>query len=184
MNAQFIVLGFLSLKSMTGYEIKKKFSFSFAFFSGLSFGSIYPALKKLEDKGFISMRMEIQDGAPNRKIYTITERGRKEFLKQLRSPMQLEKGKSIFLTRLFFFAHLSPEEQSGIASTYLEAIRETQGMLQKAEPLIESHADQFQLLCFNFGQRFFNDLARNVTRTIEEMKTFTENSPIPCNEEK
>ena len=105
MSAQFIVLGFLSLKSMTGYEIKKNFSFSFSFFSGLSFGSIYPALKKLEDKGLITMRMEIQDGAPNRKIYTITEQGREEFLGQLRSPILLEKGKSTFLTRLFFFAH-------------------------------------------------------------------------------
>ena len=83
MDAKAIILGFLMQKSMTGYELKKAFSISFSFFSGLSYGSIYPALKKMEQQGLITMRMEIQEGLPNKKIYTITKLGREKFLSQL-----------------------------------------------------------------------------------------------------
>ncbi len=87
MDVQSVLLGFLMNTSMTGYDLKKAFSISFSFFSGLSYGSIYPALKKMENHGLVSKRTEIQDGAPNRKVYTITEAGRVAFLDSLRSPL-------------------------------------------------------------------------------------------------
>ena len=96
MDVQSIILGFLMQQSMTGYDLKKAFSMSFSFFSGLSYGSIYPALKKMEKLGLISMKVEIQDGAPNRKIYTITEAGRKSFLESLQTPLVPERHKSVF----------------------------------------------------------------------------------------
>ena len=49
MDVQSVLLGFLMNTSMTGYDLKKAFSISFSFFSGLSYGSIYPALKKMEN---------------------------------------------------------------------------------------------------------------------------------------
>jgi len=76
MDVRSIILGFLMGQSMTGYELRKFFSLSFSFFSGLSYGSIYPALRKLESEGLISMALQVRDASPNRKIYTITERGR------------------------------------------------------------------------------------------------------------
>ena len=171
MDVRSILLGFFMYRSMTGYELKKFFSISFSFFSGLSYGSIYPALKKMEQEGLITMRMERQERTPNRKIYTITEAGRETFLKALKAPFAFEGAKSAFLTHLFFFAYLSPEERLASTRKYLDTVREMLLNLEQARPEIEAHADEFQFLSFQFGLRFFHDLARNITGIIESLES-------------
>ena len=171
MDVRTMLLGFLMSGSMTGYELKKKFSISFSFFSALSYGSIYPALKKMEQKNWISLKVEIQDGSPNRKVYTITDAGRKVFLENLRAPFAFESPKNAFLARLFFFANLTPEERLATASQHLESIKEIQRGLEAVEPQIRGRADEYQYLSYRFGVRFFEDLVRNVTQVIEELET-------------
>ena len=170
MDVKTMLLGFLMSNSMTGYEIKKKFSLSFSFFSGLSFGSIYPALKKMEQEGLITLKVEIQDGSPNRKVYTITDEGKKVFLENLRAPFALEPPKDAFLARLFFFGYLSPEERRASAKARLESIKEMQQNLSAVEPQIRGLADEYQYLCYNFGVRLFDDLLRNVEQVVEELE--------------
>ncbi|MBW2410510.1 MAG: PadR family transcriptional regulator [Deltaproteobacteria bacterium] len=170
MDVKSIILGSLFDKSLSGYDLKKIFSLSFTFFSGLSYGSIYPALKKLEQQGLITMQLEIQDSAPNRKVYTITEAGKQTFLDSLRSPFGLEKVKTAFLMRLFFFEHLSQSERLEAANDYLAQIRSVAEHLESLRPEIEAHADRFQLLCFEFGLRFFNDLSANVEMVIVDLQ--------------
>ncbi|MGO9122969.1 MAG: helix-turn-helix transcriptional regulator [Desulfomonilaceae bacterium] len=171
MDVQSILLGFLMRSSMTGYDLKKAFAISFSFFSGLSYGTIYPALKKMEKLGLISKTVEIQDGAPNRKVYTITEAGKKIFLDSLRSPFSPEQPKSPFLMRLFFFAFLPPEERRAIAFGHLRAVEQLRSQLEALRPEVDVHADRFQALCFEFGLHMFRDFARNlgkIVRALEE----------------
>jgi DNA-binding PadR family transcriptional regulator len=168
-DVQSVLLGFLMHKSMTGYDLKKAFSISFSFFSGLSYGTIYPALKKMERQGLISKRLEIQDGIPNRKIYTITEVGRKSFLESLKSPFAPEQPKSSFLMRLFFFAHLTPEERKEIVARQLGSVEQVRRQLEAARPQVQARADRFQYLCFQFGLRFFDDMARNLSQMIDAL---------------
>jgi DNA-binding PadR family transcriptional regulator len=170
MDVRSILLGLLMHRSMTGYEMRKVFSISFAFFSDLSYGSIYPTLKKMERQGLITMELEIQDGAPNRKVYTITEAGRNVFLDALKAPVTLERSKNPFLMRLFFFAHVAPEEQRAIARDYLESIRALHRQLESARPEIEAHADRFQYLCFQFGLRLYSHLVQNVSEVIRALE--------------
>ncbi len=170
MDVQSILLGFLMHKSMTGYDIKKAFSISFSFFSGISYGSIYPALKKMEKLGLISKTVEIQDGAPNRKIYTITEAGKKVFLDSLRSPFSPEQPKSPFLMRLFFFAILPPEERKAIAVEHLRSVEQLRTQLEAIRPEVDTHADRFQLLCFEFGLRMFRDFSTNLSEIVRALE--------------
>jgi DNA-binding PadR family transcriptional regulator len=176
MDTKSMLLGFLIRGPMTGYELKKVFSLSFSFFSGLSFGSIYPALKKMEKEGLIAMRVEVQEGSPDRKVYTITEEGKKGFLEALKAPFTHERGKHPFLTRLFFFAHLTPEERSATARQFLESVEDMQKDLETARPEIETRADPYQFLCYEFGVRLLQDLKRNVrgvVRALEQDKSRT-----------
>ena len=171
MDVQSIILGFLMRGSKTGYDLKQYFSISFSFFSGLSYGSIYPALQRMEKQGWVTMRRERQKRAPDRKVYTITEKGREVFCQALRAPLALETGKSPFLMRLFFFADLSPGERIAMVRDHLRSIENVRSNLEAAGPAIEEHADRFQRLCFLFGLRFFRDLAANVeeiARALEE----------------
>ncbi len=169
MDVQSILLGFLMKKSMTGYDLKKAFSISFSFFSGLSYGSIYPALKKMETQGLISKQVEIQDGAPNRKIYSITDAGKAAFIQALKAPLALEQSKNPFLMRLFFFAYLTPEERQATVVNYLNFVGQVHTQMESARPEIEAHADRFQYLCFEFGLRFFRDLTRNLSEIVHAL---------------
>ncbi len=170
MDVQSVLLGFLMHSSLTGYDLRKAFSMSFSFFSGLSYGSIYPSLKKMESRGLISKQVEIQDGAPNRKVYTITEAGKKVFLEALKSPFVPEQPRSTFLMRLFFFAHLRPEEREAIAIAQLDSVERLRKELDAARPQIEAHADRFQYLCFQIGVRYFENMARDISMMTEALK--------------
>ena len=170
MDVQSVLLGFLMRSSMTGYDLRKAFSMSFSFFSGLSYGSIYPSLKKMESRGLISKHVEIQDGAPNRKVYTITEAGKRVFLDALRSPFVPEQPRNTFLMRLFFFAHLSPEEREAIALAQLDSVERLRKELESARPQIEARADRFQYLCFQIGVRYFENLAGDISMMTEALK--------------
>jgi len=172
MDVKTIMLGFLMDNSMTGYELKKAFSLSFSFFSGISYGSIYPALKKMEGEGLITMTHEIQDGTPNRKVYTITDKGKEIFRDSLREPISLEPKRDSFLMQLIFFAHLSPAERIKKAKQRLESVRKMQSALESLWPDIAEHADQYQVLCYQYGLRHVRDLVKNVevvVRALEEI---------------
>jgi len=171
MDVRSMLLGFLMYGNMTGYDLKKFFSLSFSFFSGLSYGSIYPALKKMEKEGLISMQVEVQDGTPNRKVYTITDAGRAAFAQSLKVPFPADKAKSPFLTRLFFFAHLTPEERLASATEYLESIKNVQQDLGVIDPKIKDGADRYQYLCYQFGVRLYQDLVRNIEVVVNELKS-------------
>jgi DNA-binding PadR family transcriptional regulator len=170
MDVKTILLGSLFDKSLSGYDLKKIFSLSFAFFSGLSYGSIYPALKKLEQKGLITMKLEIQENAPNRKVYTITEAGKQAFLDSLKSPFGLERYKDALLMRMFFFEHLSKQERLDAAGDYLNQVKSVATQLEALRPEVEANADRYQLLCYQFGLRAFKDLIRNIDQVIADLQ--------------
>ncbi|SPF47683.1 putative transcriptional regulator [Syntrophobacter sp. SbD1] len=170
MDIQTVLLGFLIRSCMTGYDLRKAFSMSFSFFSGLSYGSIYPSLKKMESRGLVTKQVVIQDGAPNRKVYTITEAGRKAFLDSLRAPFVPEQPKRAFLMRLFFFAHLSPEERKAIALAQLESVVLLRKELESLRPEIEALADSFQYLCFQIGLRYYDNMASDLSMVLDAMR--------------
>jgi len=170
MDTKFMLLGFLMQGSMTGYEIKKRFSVSFSFFSDLSYGSIYPALKKMKQEGLITMKVEIADETPNRKVYTITDSGEKAFLEALRAPFYFDRPKNAFLARLFFFAHLSHEERLSASKGHLESAKDFQHQLKSVKPQIKGRADKYQYLCYRFGVQFFEDFVRSITQIVEELE--------------
>ena len=170
MDIKSILLGFLTQQPLTGYELKKRFSISFSFFSGASYGSIYPALKKMEREGLVTQQLEIQDGAPNRKVYSITAAGLKAFIEALTAPFHWEMPKNAFLARLFFFAHLSPEERKAAVRGHLESLKETQQQLKSTRSEIEARAGFYQLQCYHFGLRFYQDIIRNVSHVLQALE--------------
>ena len=71
----YVILGLLSHEDLTGYEIKKRMDTSLKYFWGASFGSIYPALSDLVERGLASKRNGAENGR-NKLIYSITEEGK------------------------------------------------------------------------------------------------------------
>ncbi len=110
MDIKTLCLGILSLGDATGYEIKKMVAEgSFSFFSEASYGSIYPALGKLMDDGFVTCRELPQDKRPDKKVYSLTDKGRQELTKSLRKDPDPDKNRSEFLAAILFAESVAPE---------------------------------------------------------------------------
>lgn len=174
MDINTIILGFLHDKDMTGYDIRQRFGMSFSFFSGLSFGSIYPALAKLEKNGLIITRVEAGKKGPNKKICRITEKGKQAFLEAMAAPLPDNRYKNPYVSRLYFFAHLPAEKRLELTEKYLGEISGNLKLLLEFRPVIRQRADPFQWLCFESGVRFMEDLIKNITEVKEGLEKLEE----------
>ena len=83
MDVKTLCLGVLTLRDMTGYEIKKHFEQSFAHFFVAGYGSIYPALSDLTRMGLVNCQDVTQAKRPDKKVYSITDAGRVQLAEAL-----------------------------------------------------------------------------------------------------
>jgi len=98
MNIRTLCLAILNIGNATGYEIKKMSSDThYAYFVDASYGSIYPALSKLEADGCLTSQEEREPGKPARKVYSITDVGRSELISHMAEPPKKDIFKSEFL---------------------------------------------------------------------------------------
>jgi DNA-binding PadR family transcriptional regulator len=109
-KSRYAVLGILSLRPMSGYDIRKTIKASLSNFWSESYGQIYPILRSLVEDGLATISVETQTGKPNRHVYALTEAGRKELERWLRKPVEYEVGRSEILLKLFFGWQMPPEE--------------------------------------------------------------------------
>lgn len=100
------ILGLLHYRDMHGYRIKAQIEKYFGHVWSINYGQIYPNLKSMLEEGLISMTEVNQVGerGPSRKLYSITEKGRREFAQWIMACP--EKGMILrdpFLMRFVFF---------------------------------------------------------------------------------
>ncbi|PHQ70753.1 MAG: PadR family transcriptional regulator [Sneathiella sp.] len=107
MDIRTLCLGVLTMGNATGYEIKKVFEDRLDLIFHASFGSIYPALNKLTDDGFVSCREMAQEKRPDKKVYSITAAGRYVFLEAIMKKPSPDRFRSEYLATMMF-AHLLP----------------------------------------------------------------------------
>ncbi len=163
MNVRTLCLGILSLRDATGYEIKKMVEEGvFSHFIDASFGSIYPALAQMLKEGLVSVRTETQPGRPERKVYSITERGRAALHEAVNTDPAPDKFKSEFLFQMLFMDRIDPAHLAVIYDAYIEEQEEELRRLEACACDLPDHA----------GARFVNDFGRvMLTTAIEFLKS-------------
>ncbi|MFQ6608645.1 MAG: PadR family transcriptional regulator [Fidelibacterota bacterium] len=108
MNLETVILGFLNLEPMSGYDLSKQIDSSVGFFWHATHPQIYSTLKKLEVEGYVTFEHEIQKSGPTKKIYTITATGKQFFLDEL-TPIEPQLVKFPLLVSMFLGAELGIE---------------------------------------------------------------------------
>lgn len=117
-KTRYAILGVLSIKPCTGYDIKKFCDQTISHFWNENFGHIYPVLKQLLEEKLISLNnLEADD---RRKLYSITEEGKNEFYDWLIQPPQIIPPRSELLLKLSFGNHIPIEN----VLTMLEEVKE------------------------------------------------------------
>jgi len=89
-HTKLAVLTLLSKASLTGYDIMKEIEERTLGFWRLTSGGVYPILKDLEEKGYIKGARKPTDGR-RRKIYEITDEGKKLLKTALQKQQQIAK---------------------------------------------------------------------------------------------
>lgn len=88
MELDWVLLGLIYMHhGATGYELNRMLRNSTGYLMATHLSHIYPALKRLNQKGLIDYR-EIQlDNRPNKKVYHITPYGENELHRWLKEPV-------------------------------------------------------------------------------------------------
>ncbi len=103
------ILGLLKERPMHGYELKKRLSYMLGHFWTVSYGSLYPALKRLEKGGSIERAYAVKEKTRNRNVFRITPRGEKAFMRMLKADISAAADTEKFDLRMAFFQYLEPE---------------------------------------------------------------------------
>ena len=161
MDVRTICLGILTRGNATGYEIKKLFEDDgYQHFVEASFGSIYPALNRLTDEGYVSVRAEAQDKRPDRKVYSITPTGRSAFIASLLKPLPEDRHRSPFVFAMLFADLLPQSRVGGMLDDY---IAQVQGKLAQ----LDGHDEASK----SGGERFVSGFGRAVYAAILDFLT-------------
>lgn len=146
------ILGLLKERAMHGYELRKQLGQKLGLFWTVSFGSLYPTLRRLERRGAVRKQLD-GDLTPRRKqVYEITPAGEREFLEQLEEGTGSGTDEDKFPLRLAFFRYLRPEIRIRLLErrkAYLEdKLVEGRRSLQRAK---RGRADTYTLSLMRHG---------------------------------
>ena len=175
-TTQFALLGMLSLRPMSGYDIRKTVQGSIAFFWTESYGQIYPMLKQLSAEGLVKPVRAESSGRRNRNVYALTPKGRTRLRAWLAEPVGQEPARSELLLKIFFARHMDKSEVAG----HLQRTRAEHHRLLERYAAVErklksehgGHPDlPYWLATLRFGQlrseaivRWCDETAASITR--------------------
>jgi PadR family transcriptional regulator, regulatory protein AphA len=137
-SLRYALLGVLSMREMSGYDIKRHFDRAVHFVWNASDSQIYRELRGMELDGLIASRLVQQETKPNKRLYRVTNAGSGELDAWLVSPPGRPYSKEPFLLRLFFLARVSDAD----ARKLLEArLGEVESMLDVAAERLRVYSD-------------------------------------------
>jgi DNA-binding PadR family transcriptional regulator len=116
------VLGLLKEAPMSGYELKKQLTVKLGAFWRVSFGSLYPCLKRLAAEGALDVE-ESRYTSRKKHVYRLTEHGNQLFHELLESTELADLEQDRFRLRLVFFRYMRPEAR-------LDQLERRRGYLQ------------------------------------------------------
>jgi len=124
------ILGFLTMKPMSGYDIKKLFDMSASYFWPADQTQIYRTLKKLVKDELIEFVEQRKGETVDKKVYAITEKGRSVNHKQIQqNDVDDFITRDLFLLQLFFSGTLNEEERLAFLNTQYRNINKLKKML-------------------------------------------------------
>ncbi|MFC6177490.1 PadR family transcriptional regulator [Companilactobacillus huachuanensis] len=107
---KYIILGLLTRKPLTGYDIKQTFDKEKAEFWTAPFSQIYPELNRMLNNDLISL-LPTSDTNTRKKTYQLTAHGREVFQNWLQLPLAASEStldNDNFILRLHFLGHTDP----------------------------------------------------------------------------
>ncbi len=120
MSLRYALLGLLH-RPASGYELKRTFDASLAYFWTANLSQIYPTLQQLEEKGLLISNKQPSDLGPDRRVYTRTPDGEAALLSWLSEPPEYADVRLGYLVKLFM---LWQQQDLQVTLHFLRRLRE------------------------------------------------------------
>jgi len=132
---ELFVLGHLMDRPLHGYAFHHIANTCFGPFPQLSWGTLYPLIRRLQDDGLIEeLAPDGADRGRPRRVYQLAERGRQRFLALMLEPGAPTEYPELFAIKLVHFGHLTPSQR-------LTVLRHYRGHLQYVYDYNQANVD-------------------------------------------
>ena len=135
-----MLLGLIYEKPLNAYEIIRQLNYmNVKWWFNIADSTVYSTLKTLEKKEYILGTAEKVGNMPDRTVYSLSEKGKNEFIATLKaSVLQFDYDTNIFTIAAFFLGIFSPDEQHGLLEERLEVLQKYRtGIEKQVSPLWE-----------------------------------------------
>jgi PadR family transcriptional regulator, regulatory protein AphA len=173
---KFAILGFLTYSPMTGYDIKQRMDRSTTHFWHAKLSQIYTTLKMLEQENCVKSLIQEQTDRPDKRVFTITTKGRTQFADWLKEPYtECSPKKETLVLKMFFAAQMERDTALSQLQVQLDIHKKqltyyqnevVQSVQQAAEefPMLKRDAQMWE------ATRRFGEMYEEIyVRWIEEM---------------
>ncbi|HON15725.1 MAG TPA: PadR family transcriptional regulator [Spirochaetota bacterium] len=142
MKIEITILGLLMEGNLYGYEIKKKIVERLEDYVDIKFGSIYYAIKKSVDNGWVKrVGTEKESGNPERYVYEILPAGKKHYKRLLKQYFDTNFIHFDIDIVLMFLDYLSEEQKEQFYEERITLVKEKIDQIKKK--IEETSAEDF-----------------------------------------
>jgi len=186
------VLGLLKERSMHGYQLKKSLSETLGPFWQVSYGALYPALKRLKAQGAVEEVFPKTKVGRRRNVYRLTDKGERTFAELLESvgERELATDDNGFRVRLAFFRYLKPETRIGVLERRRAALYVRLGELKQRLSSYRERVDDYTLSLMRHGMdsterdiSWVDDLIQAERRAARRPRRARKKTPAGAKEE-
>jgi DNA-binding PadR family transcriptional regulator len=148
------ILGLLKEQPMHGYQLSRELSESLGGFWRVSYGSLYPSLRRLEKEGAVeSVPSDEERGGRRKNVYQITEKGEKLFFELLQeTPHDNSTEDTRFRVRLAFFKYLPPETRIRLLERRRTLLEDRLSTIKDSLRTTRERVDDYTLALMEHGR--------------------------------
>ncbi len=179
MGIKHAILGFLSWKPFSGYELKKIIATSESMHWSGNSNQIYPILVQIHKEGLVTIELQEAEHGPARKMYSITERGRQELEDWVKSAPERSEIRNVFLVQLAWADTLEPVDLDTLLAVYEQETEmqivmcrehESRGILNPARTPREAYL--WKMIFHNHMEHYKTELAwvRRIRKEIGKIE--------------
>jgi DNA-binding PadR family transcriptional regulator len=169
------ILGLLKEQAMHGYQLRKRLADTLGSFWQVSYGSLYPALKRLQKEEAVEMIFPKDQMGRRKNVYRITEKGEALFAELLEGAGQPASDDSAFSVRFAFFQYLRPETRIRLLERRRAFLEGRFSRLKESVQRLKEGIDSYTLSLMNHelaatedNIRWMDDLIQAEQRQVQE----------------
>jgi DNA-binding PadR family transcriptional regulator len=148
------ILGLLKERSMHGYQLSKQLTDTLGGFWRVSYGSLYPTLRRLEAQGAVEPVFADESVGRRKNVYRVTDKGEALFTELLEEAGQesVSGEDNRFRVRLAFFKYLKPETRIRLLERRRAYLEERLTTIQASLTKTRERIDNYTLSIMTHGQ--------------------------------